>query len=66
MGLALGIGLALLSGRVLQGFLFGVTAADPRVLAAVSLVVAFATLAACYVPVRRAVRVDPMVALRAE
>ena len=65
-GLVLGIALALLSGRLLQGFLFGVTASDPRVLAAVTVVVAFATLAACYVPVRRAVRVDPMVALRAE
>ena len=65
-GLAVGIGLALLSGRLLQGFLFGVTATDPRVLAAVVVVVALATLAACYVPVRRATRVDPMVALRAE
>jgi putative ABC transport system permease protein len=65
-GLALGIALALLSGRLLQGFLFGVTATDPIVLAAVVLTVAAATLGACYVPVRRAVRVDPMVALRAE
>jgi predicted permease len=65
-GLVLGIGLALLSGRLLQGFLFGVTATDPTVLAAVVLTVAAATLGACYVPVRRAVRVDPMVALRAE
>ena len=65
-GLVLGIGLALLSGRLLQGFLFGVTATDPVVLGAVIAAVAIATLAACYVPVRRAVRVDPMVALRAE
>jgi predicted permease len=65
-GLAVGIGLALLAGRLLQGFLFGVTATDPRVLGAVSAAVAVATLAACYVPVRRAVRVDPMMALRAE
>ena len=65
-GLALGIVLALLSGRLLQGFLFGVTATDPLVLAAVVVTVAVATLGACYVPVRRAVRVDPMVALRAE
>jgi predicted permease len=65
-GLAVGIALALLSGRVLQGFLFGVTASDPLVLASVIVAVAIATLGACYVPVRRAIRVDPMVALRAE
>ena len=65
-GVALGIGLALLSGRALQGLLFGVSAADPLVLAAVVAAVAVATLGACYLPVRRAVRVDPMVALRAE
>ena len=65
-GLAAGIALALVSGRVLQGFLFGVTATDPLVLASVIVAVAVATLGACYVPVRRAVRVDPMVALRAE
>jgi putative ABC transport system permease protein len=66
MGLVLGIGLALLSGRLLDGMLFGVTASDPWSLAAVTAVVAVATLAACYLPGRRAVRVDPMVALRAE
>jgi putative ABC transport system permease protein len=65
-GLAVGIGLALLSGRVLRGFLFGVSASDPAVLASVVVAVALATLGACYVPVRRAVKVDPMVALRAE
>ncbi len=66
LGLTVGIGLALLSGRVLQGLLFGVTARDPSILALVSVTVTVATLAACYIPVRRAVRVDPMVALRAE
>ena len=65
-GLALGITLALLSGRVLRGFLFGVSATDPLVLGSVVAGVAAATLIACYVPVSRAVRVDPMVALRAE
>jgi putative ABC transport system permease protein len=65
-GLAIGLGLALISGRVLQGLLFGVTARDPAILAVVIVTVAAATLAACYIPVRRAVRVDPMVALRAE
>ena len=65
-GLAIGLGIALISGRALEGLLFGVTARDPVILAAVIVTVATATLAACYVPVRRAVRVDPMVALRAE
>jgi ABC-type antimicrobial peptide transport system permease subunit len=65
-GLAIGLALALLSGRLLQGLLFGVTARDPWILAGVTVAVAVATLAACYIPVRRAVRVDPMVALRAE
>jgi len=65
-GLVAGIGLALLAGQVLQGFLFGVTPRDPLILLAVTGAVSIATLAACYVPVRRAVRVDPMAALRAE
>ena len=66
LGLVIGLGLALLSGRVLQGLLFGVTPRDPLVLALVTAAVTLATLAACYIPVRRAVRVDPMVALRAQ
>ena len=65
-GLAIGIGLALAFGRVLEGLLFGVTARDPLILASVVAVVALATVAACYVPARRAVKVDPMIALRAE
>jgi ABC-type antimicrobial peptide transport system permease subunit len=65
-GLAIGMMLALASGKELQGFLFGVTPRDPLILTLVTLAVAAATLAACYIPVRRAVRVDPMVALRAE
>jgi ABC-type antimicrobial peptide transport system permease subunit len=66
VGLAIGLGLALLSGRLLSGLLFGVTPYDPLILGLVTAGVAAATLAACYVPGRRAVRVDPMLALRAE
>jgi len=66
LGLALGIGLALLSGKLVEGFLFGVKPRDPMIFALVTIVVAVATLAACYIPGRRAVRVDPMTALRAE
>src|SRR4029079_6428192 len=65
-GLAIGLALALLSGRLLQGLLFGVTPRDPLILFAVVSPTAVATLLACAIPVRRAVRVDPMVALRAE
>ena len=63
---AAGLGLALVSARWLEGQLFGIEARDPLTLSAVTLVVAIASLAACLIPGRRAVRVDPMVALRAE
>jgi predicted permease len=65
-GIAIGLGLSLLAGRMLHGLLFGVSPRDPLMLAVVTVAVAAAALAACYVPGRRAVRVDPMLALRAE
>jgi predicted permease len=65
-GLLIGVALALLSGKLLQGLLFNVTARDPLILGAVTVAVAVAVMAACYIPMRRAVRVDPMVALRVE
>jgi ABC-type antimicrobial peptide transport system permease subunit len=65
-GVALGIGLSLFATRAMSGLLFGVTARDPWTLAGVAVAVAAATLAACYVPARRALRVDPMAALRSE
>ena len=65
-GLGIGLGLALLGGRALRSVLFGVTPHDPMILTLVVITVAIATLAACYIPGRRAVRVDPMLALRAE
>ena len=63
-GLTIGVGLSLLAGRALQNLLFGVTPWDPLMLAVVPVAVAVATAAACYIPGRRAVRVDPMIALR--
>jgi len=65
-GLVLGLALSALAGRVLEGLLFNVTPRDPVMLATVSMAVALAMLAACVVPGRKAMRVDPMVALRAE
>ena len=64
LGLVLGIVLAVLSGKLLEGLLFNVEPRDPVILMAVTIVVAIATFVACYIPGRRAVRVDPMLALR--
>jgi putative ABC transport system permease protein len=65
-GLAAGILLSLAVTRVMASLLFGVGATDPLTLAAVSTGLALVSLAAAYVPGRRATRVDPMVALRAD
>lgn len=64
----LGIGLALAFGltRVMSGLLFGVSPWDPVTFVLVSLTLLVVTLAASYLPARRAARVDPMTALRAE
>jgi len=64
-GLILGIVLAVFSGRLLRGLLFGVEAGDPVTIAGVSVVVALAMFLATFFPGRRAGRVDPITALRA-
>jgi ABC-type antimicrobial peptide transport system permease subunit len=66
IGLALGIGFALWFARALDGMLFGVAPRDPLTLILVTAVVALAVLLATFIPGRRAVRVDPVIALRAE
>ena len=66
VGIATGIGIALVLTRVMSAFLVGVGPMDPTTYVAVSIVLAGMTLVATYVPAHRASRVDPVVALRAE
>ena len=66
IGIAIGLAGSLALSRVVASLLFGVTATDPLTFAAVILLLVAAAMLACYLPARRAARVDPMVALRYE
>ena len=66
IGIAAGALIAAGLGRFLSSMLHGVTPADPATFLGVAVVLAAVALLACYIPARRALRIDPMVALRYE
>jgi putative ABC transport system permease protein len=65
-GVAAGIVGSIALSRVLGNLLFGINASDPGTFVAVAALFTVVTFVACYIPARRAMRVDPMVALRYE
>jgi predicted permease len=66
LGIALGAAMAFAATRVMRELLFGVNATDPLTFATVAALLASVTLAASYIPARRATKTDPIVALRCE
>ena len=66
IGMLVGLAASLALTRVISRFLWGVTATDPLTLVVALLTMATIALLACYVPARRALRIDPIIALRAE
>jgi putative ABC transport system permease protein len=65
-GAALGVVFALLSTKFISTMIYGISATDPLIFLSVIALLVAVSLSACYVPARRAMRVDPMIALRYE
>ena len=66
LGILAGIALALGCGPLIQHFVYGVAPYDPKTIVGVSILLLGIAIFACWVPARRAIRVDPIVALRQE
>ena len=66
IGTVLGLTAGAASSRLLSGLLYGVSPTDPQLYGGLSLLLTIIALTACYLPARRATRIDPMIALRYE